>query len=131
MKVAQVVAIVAALTGAAAMSHAEEGFAPAAMDFTSAAGLQLGDHYFEFRAPEEAHLSEGFVGLPSRQQESKTWRIVGGIAGGTGGFILYTPVALSDSRIAVSDGQRLLEWSAVTAGSAYLGYLLGRALDRR
>jgi len=40
-------------------------------------------------------------------------------------------VALSDSRIGVSDSQRLAEWSAVTAGSALLGYWIGKKLDRR
>jgi len=38
---------------------------------------------------------------------------------------------MSDSRIGVSDTQRLLEHSAITAGTAYLGYLIGRKFDRR
>ena len=36
---------------------------------------------------------------------------------------------MSDSRIGVSDTQRLVEWSAITAGSAYLGYWIGKKFD--
>jgi hypothetical protein len=31
----------------------------------------------------------------------------------------------------VSDTQRLVEWSAITAGTAVLGYWIGKKFDRR
>ena len=58
-------------------------------------------------------------------------RVLGPAVGGTVGFFGYAPFALSDGRVGVSDTQRLLEWSAVTAGTAYLGYLIARKLDGR
>jgi hypothetical protein len=68
---------------------------------------------------------------PKEKSECSCWRAFGAFAGGAGGFFGYMPFALSDSRIGVSDGQRLAEWSAVTAGSAFLGYWIGKKLDRR
>jgi hypothetical protein len=57
--------------------------------------------------------------------------VFGAFAGGAAGFFGYMPIALSDSRIGVSDTQRLLEWSAVTAGSSLVGYWIARKLDQR
>jgi hypothetical protein len=63
--------------------------------------------------------------------ECSCWRTFGAIVGGASAFVGYVPFALSDSRIGVSDTQRVLEWSAVTAGTAVLGYFIGKTLDRR
>ena len=63
--------------------------------------------------------------------ECSCWRAFSAFAGGAGAFVGYIPFALSDSRIGVSDTQRLVEWSAITAGSAYLGYWIGKKFDRR
>jgi len=63
--------------------------------------------------------------------ECSCWRTFGAIVGGAAAFVGYVPFALNDSRIGVSDTQRVLEWSAVTAGTAVLGYFLGRKLDER
>jgi hypothetical protein len=68
---------------------------------------------------------------PNEKPECSCWRALGAVAGGAGAFVLYLPFAMSDSRIGVSDTQRVLEHSAITAGAAYLGYLIGRRLDRR
>jgi hypothetical protein len=59
------------------------------------------------------------------------WRWIGAAGAGAGGFFAFAPVALGDSRIGASDGERLLQWSAVTAGAAVLGSFIGRKLDRR
>jgi hypothetical protein len=68
---------------------------------------------------------------PAKKSECSCWRVVGAFAGGAGVFFGYMPVALTESRVGVSDTQRLLEWSAVTAGSAILGYWIGKKFDRR
>ncbi len=68
---------------------------------------------------------------PEEKSKCTCWRAFGAFAGGAGGFFGYIPIALSDSRIGVSDGQRLAEWSLVTAGSAFLGYWIGKKFDRR
>ena len=68
---------------------------------------------------------------PNEGPECSCWRTFGAVAGGAGAFVLYLPFAMSDSRIGVSDAQRLLEHSAITAGAAYLGYRIGRKFDRR
>jgi hypothetical protein len=69
--------------------------------------------------------------VKKKEPEGHRWRTLGAIAGGASAFFAYGPVALSESRIGVSDAQRLAEWSAVTAGTAFLGYWIGKKLDRR
>ena len=72
-----------------------------------------------------------FEAASKEKPECSCWRTFGAIVGGASGFVGYLPFAVSDSRIGVSDTQRLLEHSAITAGTAYLGYLIGRKFDRR
>jgi hypothetical protein len=72
-----------------------------------------------------------FEAASKEKLECSCWRAFGAIVGGASAFVGYVPFALSDSRIGVSDTQRLVEWSAITAGTAYLGYLIGRKFDRR
>jgi hypothetical protein len=67
----------------------------------------------------------------AQPRERKLWRTVGAIAGGVGAFMIYGPIAFSDSRINVSDSQRTVELSAVTAAGAIAGYFVGRGLDRK
>jgi hypothetical protein len=90
-------------------------------------GVTLGGVFFPYSVP-------GLV-LEEAPEETKSecscWRAFGAFAGGAAGFFGYIPVALSDSRIGVSDTQRLLEWSAVTVGSSILGYWIGKKVDRR
>ncbi len=64
-------------------------------------------------------------------KESKRFRRFLALGGGVGGFFAYMPVAIDDGRVGVSDSQRILEWSAVTAGTAIAGYFIGKKLDRR
>jgi hypothetical protein len=66
-----------------------------------------------------------------REPECSCWRTFGAIVGGATAFVGYVPFAMSDSRIGVSDTQRVLEWSAVTAGTAVVGYFIGKKFDRR
>lgn len=68
---------------------------------------------------------------PKEKPECSCWRTLGAVVGGASGVIGYLPIALSDSRVGVSDTQRLVELSAITAGSAYLGYWIGKKFDRR
>lgn len=97
----------------------------------SALGVEAGIRFDGVFFP---YAVEG-VSLPIEQtaerKECSCWRAFGAFAGGTGGFLGYMPFALSDSRIGVSDTQRLLEWSAVTVGTAYLGYWIGKKFDRK
>ena len=75
---------------------------------------------------------EGVVlDLEPTERECSCWRTFGAIVGGATAFVGYVPFALSDSRIGVSDTPRVLEWSAVTAGTAVLGYFIGKKFDRR
>jgi hypothetical protein len=103
---------------------------PVLLCFTATAlsaepGFTIDGRFFPFAV-------EGAVLEASKPQEKAScgcWRVVGGFAGGTVGFIGYIPAGLSETRIGVSDTQRLLEWSAVTAGAAFLGYWLGKKLE--
>ena len=101
-------------------------------------GVRLDGRFFRFEVtPAWTGGSSPFVepsfSTPSESRsprESRVWRTLGGISGGVVGFFGYAPHALSDSRIDVSDAQRITEWSLVTAGAACLGYYLGRSFDR-
>jgi len=90
------------------------------------AGASFNGLFFPYTVEGVALESES-----KEKPECSCWRAFGAFAGGAGAFVGYIPFALSDSRIGVSDTQRLVEWSAITAGSAYLGYWIGRKFDRR
>jgi hypothetical protein len=96
------------------------------------AGAWVNGSFFPFVLEDDTPIPRAVV-VPGMAPsgESKRWRRLGALGGAAGGFFAYMPVALGDSRVGVSDGQRLLEWSAVTAGAAIVGYLIGRKLDRR
>ncbi len=94
--------------------------------FSAEAGATIDGVFFPFTV-ERVVLEE----TAGEKTECSCWRAFGAFAGGAGGFLGYMGVALSDSRIGVSDTQRLAEWSLVTAGSAFLGYWIGKKLDRR
>src|SRR5215510_3648593 len=91
------------------------------------AGATVGGVFFPYEV-DGAVLTQD---APRAKHECSCWRVVGAFAGGTAGFWGYAPLALTESRVGVSDGQRLAEWSAVTAGSAILGYWIGKQFDRR
>ncbi len=94
--------------------------------FSAEAGATIDGVFFPF-AVEGVVLEE----KAGEKTECSCWRAFGAFAGGAGGFFGYIPIALSDSRIGVSDTQRLAEWSLVTVGSAFLGYWIGKKLDLR
>jgi hypothetical protein len=89
-------------------------------------GASFNGVFFPY-AIEEAALDRE----PVEKPECSCWRSFDAIVGGATAFAGYVPFALNDSRIGVSDTQRVLEWSAVTAGTAVLGYCIGKKLDRR
>jgi hypothetical protein len=88
-------------------------------------GFTIDGRFFPY-ALENAVLE---TAKPGEKTPCGCWPVVGAFTGGAAGFFGYMPAALSDSRIGVSDTQRVLEWSAVTAGAAFLGYWLGKKLD--
>ncbi len=122
------------------MSYRRLGLVPVLLLFTSAsvragsrpglnaeAGANLNGVFFPYDAGEVPPLERESKPTP----ESRRWRAIGAVTAGAGAFVGYMPFAFSESRICVSDTQRLVEWSAITAGSAYLGYWLGKKFDRR
>ena len=90
------------------------------------AGVNFNGVFFPYAVEGVAFETES-----KEKPECSCWRTFGAIVGGASAFVGYLPFAVSDSRIGVSDTQRLLEHSAITAGTAYLGYLIGRKFDRR
>jgi hypothetical protein len=93
--------------------------------FSGEPGFTMNGRFFPYAA-------ESAVLETSKPQEKKSCgcrRVVGAFAGGAAGFIGYIPAGLSEARIGISDTQRMLEWSALTAGAAFLGYWLGKKLD--
>ena len=50
---------------------------------------------------------------------------------GAGVAFATLPWAISDSRVNVSDGARIAQWSGITAGAAIAGYFIGRRLDTK
>ena len=50
---------------------------------------------------------------------------------GAGAALATLPWAISDSRVNVSDGARIAQWSGITAGAAIAGYLIGHRLDSK
>jgi hypothetical protein len=93
--------------------------------FSAEPGFTIDGRFFPY-AVEGAVLE---TAKPKEETHCGCWRVVGAFAGGAAGFIGYIPAGLSEARIGVSDTQRMLEWSAVTAGSALLGYWLGKKLE--
>ena len=94
--------------------------------FNAEAGVNFNGVFFPYAVEGIAFEAES-----KEAPECRCWRTFGAIVGGASAFVGYLPFAMSDSRIGVSDTQRLLEHSAITAGTAYLGYLIGRKFDRR
>ena len=93
---------------------------------TPDAGLTVDGVFFPY-AVEGAALEV----KAEKEHECRCWRTAGAVVGGAAAFVGYVPFALSDSRIGISDRQRIAEWSAVTAGAAVLGYWIGKKFDRR
>jgi hypothetical protein len=52
-------------------------------------------------------------------------------AAGAGAALGTLPWAISDSRVNVSDGARIAQWSGITAAATVAGYLIGNRLDTR
>jgi hypothetical protein len=73
------------------------------------AGATVGGVFF----PYEVDGAVVALEAPKAKHECSCWRVFGAFVGGTAGFFGYAPYALTESRIGVSDGQRLAEWSAV------------------
>jgi hypothetical protein len=94
--------------------------------FRAEGGFTIDGRFFPYAV--EGALLE--TSKPKEETHCGCWRVAGAFAGGAAGFIGYIPAGLSDARIGVPDTQRLLEWSAITAGSAFLGYWLGKKLER-
>jgi len=108
-------------------------------------GIQIKGKFFPYRLKSSSTGIEGVNGTTTllqpplslefhrgsgrRYTEARLWRTVGAISGGVAGFYAYAPHAISDSRINVSNSQRITEWSLVTVGAAYLGYVIGKAMD--
>lgn len=50
---------------------------------------------------------------------------------GAGVALATLPWAISDSRVNVSDGARIAQWSGITAAATVAGYFIGRRLDSK
>lgn len=50
---------------------------------------------------------------------------------GAGVALATLPWAISDSRVNVSDGARIAQWSGITAAATVAGYFIGRRLDTK
>jgi len=50
---------------------------------------------------------------------------------GAGVALATFPWAISDSRVNVSDGARIAQWSGITAAATIAGYFIGRRMDTK
>ena len=133
--------LAACLLWAPAVQAQEQSAAMAGSRWELTNGIRIDGRFFPYQIdsgwavganPSESVFTERpiSVSLGARStRESRLWRTVGAFSDGAVGFRAYLPYAITDGRIA-STTQRTIEWSFVTAGAAYLGYLIGREFDR-
>lgn len=90
------------------------------------------------KSSDHGHYPPGEMPVPRREiteirlkRRKGPGRLIGAGGAGAATALGALPWAISDARVNVSDGARIAQWAALTAGATAGGYLIGRLIDTR